>query len=259
MSTPITSGDITDDAFLGGQLQLLQPRTGYRAGIDAVFLAASVAVPPASAARVLDVGSGVGTVGLCIAARCPAASVVLLEREPQLAALARENVDRNRFVGRVAVAELTVGAPVAALDAAHLTPNSFDHVVANPPYHDTGRGTRAPDPLKAASHEMVADQLDDWVRFMARVTKAGGTATLVHKADALPAVLAAFTHRFGAVHVLPLHPREGAPASRILVQGIKGSRAPLVLLSGFVLHDEGSAFTPRAKAILRDGAGLTLR
>ncbi|MFZ2468854.1 MAG: methyltransferase, partial [Parvibaculum sedimenti] len=35
-------GAFTDDGFLGGRLQLLQPAKGYRAGIDAVLLAASV-------------------------------------------------------------------------------------------------------------------------------------------------------------------------------------------------------------------------
>ena len=53
-----------------------------------------------------------------------------------------------------------------------------------------------------------------------------------------------FDARFGALKVLPLHPRAGAPAHRVLVQGIKGSRGPLQLLPGFVLHGDGNAFTP---------------
>jgi FkbM family methyltransferase len=259
MGDPIDRGDITDDAFLGGQLQILQPRTGYRAGIDAVFLAAAVAGLPACTRRILDIGAGVGTVGLCIAVRCPTASVVLLERAPQLVALARENIDRNLLAARVTVVETAIGASVETLTAADLKPNSFDHVAANPPYHDAERGTRAPDPLKANSHAMAAADLDRWVRFMARMTKAGGMATLVHKADALPAILSAFTPRFGAIHILPLHPRQGAPASRILVHGVKGSRGPLVLLPGFMLHGDDTAFTDAAKDVLRDGASLAMR
>ena len=249
--------EVTEDAFLGGRVMICQPKSGYRAGIDAVFLAATVA--PDRPCRVLDIGAGVGTVGLCVAARCPGATVVLLEREPALAALAAANIVRNGLTARAAVVETSIDAPAAQLEPAGLSPDSFDAILANPPYHVESRGTQAPDPLKAASHAMAETGLDTWARFMARMAKPGGSATLIHKAEALPAVLAAFAGRFGDLVVLPLHPRPGEPASRVLVQGIKGSRAPLVLMPGFVLHAEGQAFMPAAYRILRDGASLGWR
>ncbi|HET6223567.1 MAG TPA: hypothetical protein VFE11_15445, partial [Dongiaceae bacterium] len=52
--------DVTDDAFLGGALRILQPKEGYRAGIDAVFLAAAAPARTSRKERVLDVGAGVG-------------------------------------------------------------------------------------------------------------------------------------------------------------------------------------------------------
>jgi FkbM family methyltransferase len=243
----------TDDAFLGGKLMILQPKSGYRAGLDAVFLAASVRC---ERVRVLDIGAGVGTVGLCVAARCVDADVTLLERDPHLAALAAANIARNAVGERVRVIAAAVGATADQLAGYQLTPNSFDHVLANPPYHAEGRGNQAPDAFKAMSHAMPHNALDDWVRFMARMTRAGGTATLIHKADALPAILMAFQNRFGGIQILPLHPRDGEAACRILVQGKKGSRAPLKILSGFYLHGGGEGFTLAAQAILRQGAGL---
>lgn len=69
-------------------------------------------------------------------------------------------------------------------------------------------------------------------------------------------MLVALDQRFGAIRILPLHPRAGDPAHRVIVEGTKGSRAPLQLLSGFVLHVEGNGFTPAAEAILKGGAGL---
>ncbi len=250
---------VTDDAFLGGTLVLQQPAKGYRAGLDAVVLAASAPVADGAPATVLDVGAGVGTVGLCVATRCPTAQVTLLERDAQLAALAQRNIAANGLGDRVRLVESNVGATAAQLAACGLTDGTFDHVLANPPFHDEGRGTAAPDALKAVSHAMPADSLGEWVRFLARMAKPGGTGTMIHKAEALPQLLAAFTGRFGGLHVLPLHPRPGEPASRVIVQGVKGSRAPLVLCAGFVLHGEGNAFTLEAQAILRDGAGLPLR
>ncbi|MEO0916318.1 MAG: methyltransferase, partial [Pseudomonadota bacterium] len=57
----------TDNAFLGGRLQVLQPAVGYRAGADPVLLAAAVDAGPGHS--VLDVGCGVGTALLCLGTR----------------------------------------------------------------------------------------------------------------------------------------------------------------------------------------------
>jgi tRNA1(Val) A37 N6-methylase TrmN6 len=247
----------TDDAFLGGALHILQPVSGYRAGLDAVMLAAAVSAE-ATGARVLDVGAGVGTAGLCLARRAASTHVTLFEREPALACLARENVARNGLGDRVSVVDGDVGLSAETAKVLGLEPESFDNVIANPPYHDADGGTPAPDPLKAGAHAMPDDGLERWARFMARMVVPGGAVTVIHKVDALSRLLAVFDGRFGALQILPLQPREGAPAHRIIVQGRKGSRAPLTLLAGFVLHGEDGAFTPQAQAILRDGAALRL-
>lgn len=250
--------DVTDDAFLGGALHVLQPRAGYRAGLDAVMLGAAVAADASRPLRVLDVGAGVGTAGLCLARRVPTAEVVLLERAPQLAALAAENIARNGLAERVRIVTAAVGAPAAELRALALAEESFDHVIANPPFHSEGAGTLPPNALKAGAHAMPEDELLSWARFLARMAAPGGEATVIYKAEGLAELLAVLDRRFGGLKVLPLHPRAGAPAHRVIVQGVKGSRAPLQLLPGFVLHADGNAFTSAAQAILRAGAPLLL-
>lgn len=257
MSIETAAGDITDDAFLGGALKLLQPKTGYRAGIDAVLLAA--AIPCGSAyERCLDAGGGVGTVGLSVVRRCPNATAVLLEREPKFVELADENVKRNDLADRVKVfsGDLTQSWSEMAGDG--LASDSFDHVFANPPYHMDGKGTPSPDPWKSTAHSMPEADLDLWGRLLARMAAPGGTGTMIHKADALGLVLSAFAGRFGGLRILPIYPRKGQPASRIIVQGTKGSRAPTVILPGFILHGDGNAFTPEAEAILRGGGALDI-
>lgn len=251
-------GEVTEDAFLGGALNILQLRDGYRAGLDAVMLAAAVPADASRPLRVLDVGAGVGTAGLCLARRSPFAEVVLLEKEPQLAALAAENIARNDLTARVRVVTGVVGGGVTDWRALGLVEEGFGHVIANPPFHDVDAGTLPPDALKAGAHAMPDGELEAWARFMARMTAPGGQATMIHKADALARVLAVLEARFGALKILPLHPRQGAPAHRVLVQGVKGSRGPLQLLPGFVLHGEGNAFTSAAQEILRHGAHLPM-
>jgi tRNA1(Val) A37 N6-methylase TrmN6 len=250
---------VTDDAFLGGRLQILQPREGYRAGLDAVMLASAVTERGGASFRVLDAGAGVGTAGLCLAWRCSEAHVLLLEREAALVALARENVARNNLGARVSVAEidLTRASP-AALAAAGVEDASFDVAIANPPYHAEGAGTAARSTLKAAAHAMAEAALADWARFLARMVRPGGEALIIHKAAALPDLLSALDGRFGALCVLPLHAHAGEAAGRVIVSGIKGSRAPLRIEAGLVLHEAGERFTAGAEGVLRLGQSLAV-
>lgn len=261
VSSPERAGGevtLTDDAFLGGALHIQQPRSGYRAGLDAVMLAAAVPAQPDGQTRILDLGAGVGTAGLCVARRIPTARVTLLERDAALTRIAAENIARNGLEARVCAVLGEVGASAPVLRELGLDEESFDHVIANPPYHDEGAGTAAPDARKAQAHAMPEAGLEAWARFMARMAAPRGTATIVHKAEALGRLLAVLEGRFGALMVLPLLPRPGAPAHRVIVQGTKGSRAPLSLLAGLVLHGAGDAFTAEAQAILAAGAALPL-
>ena len=248
--------DVTDDAFIGGRLRLLQPVGGYRAGLDAVLLAAAAPVIEGQGERVLDAGAGVGTVGLCVAARIGDAKVTLLEAVPELLRIARENVTRNGLEDRVRAIGADVLGPVAEHRAIGLLSGSFEHVLANPPYLVEGHGRPARDALRAGAHAMEAGGLECWVRFLARMMTGGGTLTLIHRADALGRVLAALEGRCGALEVLPLHPRAPEPAHRVLVRGRKASRAPLRLLPGVALHGAGHRFLPGIEAVLREGAPL---
>lgn len=238
------------DAFLGGAVEVRQPRRGYRAGLDAVLLAASVSLPPGTAHRLLDIGAGVGVVGLCAAVRLPELDVTLVEQRPDLCALAAGNIADNGLADRARVVAHDVVGATAPADPA-LCDNGFDVVVSNPPFHDASNHRQSPNALKAAAHAMPDAGLDAWLRFMARMTRSGGTAMMIHRTDRLPAMLAAFGPRFGALTVLPLHPRAGAPSSRVIVRGIKASRAPLTLKPGVVLHGADNRFTATIDRVLK--------
>jgi tRNA1(Val) A37 N6-methylase TrmN6 len=252
-------GDVTDDAFLGGALRILQPSDGYRAGIDAVLLAAAAPVRAGRRERVLDAGAGAGVVGLAVAWRAARAEVTLVEREPRLVELARGNATRNGLHARVRVLAADLTRRLDASADLRAAAGTFDHVLANPPYNPTSAGTVSRHALKAGAHAMREGDLSRWARFMAAMVRPGGTATMINRADALDAVLAAFAGRFGGLLVYPLFARAGKSAIRVLVQGIKGSSAPTELSPGLVLHGPGHGFRPQVEAILRGGEGLSLR
>lgn len=248
---------VSDDAFLGGKLMILQPRQGYRAGLDAVMLAAAVADREGAPFSVLDVGAGVGTAGLCVASRCPSSRVVLVEREPDLVMLARDNIARNALSERVSVLQADIADVTQAdLSALGVNEGRFDQVIMNPPYHAEGAGTAAKHALKAAAHAMPETGLDVWCRFLARMARPGGEALIVHKTAALPDLIDALDGRFGGLAALPLHAFAGEPPGRILLKGVKGSRAPFRLEAGLVLHEAANRFTAGAEGVLRLGQSL---
>ncbi len=254
------NANTSTDAFLDGRLHAAQPKSGYRAGTDAVMLAAAVPVlcRPGNTEQVLDAGAGVGVAGLCVAARCDCAAVTLVEREPDLCVLAARNMQRNGFCSRAVVIEGDLTGPAANLVARGLVLERFDHVLANPPFFDQECGTPAPDPLRARARAMGEGGLSRWAKFLAACARPGGSMTMIHKADALEGVLRALSRRFGSLRVLPIHSRADEPAQRILVQGIKGSRAPLQILPGFIVHEKNNSFTARANSVLRHGEALTM-
>lgn len=263
MSSPATkkpkgrqaqAGPTSTDDFLGGRLSVIQPRKGHRAGSDAVFLAASV--PARSGERVLDAGAGVGVAGLCLLARVPGIELTAVEIDPKLCALACVNAERNGFADRLQIINADVTGPGKALRAVGLRGESYDHVIANPPFHAAGRVRAAPDRARAAAHVMDAGGLAAWLRFFAAMAAPKARLTLIHRPDALGELLRLLEGRFGAVTVFPLFARRGEPATRIIVQAQKGSRAGLSLLDGLVLHAEDGSYTERAEAVLRGGNAL---
>ncbi|MBI1186305.1 MAG: methyltransferase domain-containing protein [Alphaproteobacteria bacterium] len=239
----------TEDVLLGGRVRVRQPgRGGYRVNADTVLLALAAGAPASDGARVLDVGCGVGA-GLAIVAHLLAggnARFVGVERDTEAAALARENAAANG---------LGVAATIIEGDALAAAPSLgvFDRVYFNPPYNAPGGG-RAP----AAARRLA--RVEDaptaaWIAAFSNNLNGGGTMTLIHRADRLGDVLAALEGRLGGVIVAPVHPYADAPARRVIVRARKGSRAPLAIRPGLVLHDRsGEKHTPAAETLLRGDA-----
>jgi tRNA1(Val) A37 N6-methylase TrmN6 len=246
------ASDVTRDALLGGRVRLYQPRQGYRVAIDPVFLAA--AVPVVRGDRVLDVGCGVGAASLCVAFREPGCRISAVEANRDLVRLAVENVSANTMAGRI---DVMVGDLVRP--PSRLAPGSFHHVMANPPYLEDGQATPSPIPGKAMANIESTARLGDWLRFALMMVRAGGTVTVIHRADRLDALLAELHGRAGGIVVFPLWPdRTSRPAKRVLVRVVKGSATPMRLAAGLVLHEPGGGYSEPAEQILRHAAALPL-
>jgi len=250
--------DFTLDAFHRGKFWLVQPKNGgHRAGMDAMMLAA--AIPSGFAGHVADLGAGAGAAGLAAIARCPQAQTTLIEREPTMAAFAERTLalpENARVAPRARLVVADVGLTGKTRQNAGLADRSFDFAVMNPPFNS--RADRAtPDALKRAAHVMEDGLFEVWLRTAAAIVKPRGGLAVIARPQSLSAILASLAGRFGAARILPIHPRLDAPAIRIVVRAVRGSRAALSLEPPLFLHEAGSdRFSARADDINNGRASL---
>ncbi len=155
----------TRNAFLDGCLTILQPESGPRTAIDALFLAAAVPALAGKAQRVLEAGMGTGVASLAICARIEDALITGVEVQPELAALARENARLNAFEDRCRIIEADITGGAQELEDAGLVRESFDHVAANPPFFTQGEVREGSDPSIARAYIAQDGYLEKWVRF----------------------------------------------------------------------------------------------
>jgi len=249
---PFAENDLSQDRFLGGKLTIWQPRAGYRAATDPVFLAASV--PAKAGQSVLELGCGAGVALLCLGHRVSGLALQGIEIQPDYAELAMLNAQKNGLTAGITIADLT------ALPAS-ITAQSFDHVIANPPYLTAGAGTAAADAGKETAFR-AETPLSVWVDVAVKRLRPRGLLTMIHLAEKLPALLGSFDARLGDITVKPIAARQGRAANRVLVQAQKGSKGPFTLVPPLIVHNgdrheaDQESYTAEVQRILRDGQAL---
>lgn len=244
-----TDSSVTLDEILGGKITLLQPTKGYRIGVDAVLLAS--ATIPKKNSKILDLGCGVGGISLCLMANYKSVSIQGLELDEKLVQLAIKNAENNNFSKKF--------IPITG-SAAHppnvLIPNSFDLVVTNPPFMQSGKGNESPENSRRTANIEGEADLESWIHTATKFLKPKGAISLIHRADRLDHVLSILRNDFGGITVNPLWPKLGRIAKRILIGGIKGSSSPTIMRPGVVLHKEDGSYTEAVNAVLTGKAIL---
>lgn len=236
--------DYEEIYLLNKAVKLLQPEGGFRPGLDSVMVAA--ACPAKDGERVLDAGCGVGSAGLCLKSRISQISLTGIDVESTYVELAQRNGMDSSF---------------ECIDIQSYTPDErFDHVICNPPFYEGGKHMTSPDVLKAKAHGHLDNDLslDVWVKHIHRVLKSKGSLTMVHQAERLDDMIVSMHKRFGALEIIPLWPKLGVQAKRVVVRAYKDRQSPLTMTAGLVLHEQDGAYTPQANEILKNGKGLYL-
>ena len=241
----IPESNFTHDTLLNGRITLTQLKIGHRVGTDAVLLAK--AAPALKQARFIDIGAGVGAVGLMLATLHETWHGVLLEQDENLCQLATDNIKANQLTARLTVHH----ADIFAKPCAGQKLPQADLIITNPPFFCAPHVRCSPDSARAKAHVFVEPDhtLGLWVSTTLTLLKSGGTFVMIMPPAALPEVLASVTPKLGALTLLPILPKAGASAHRLLLRGMKGSKAPLSIAPPLVLHEADGAFTPEANAL----------
>ncbi len=241
--------ETTIDAILNRRLMVEQPKSGFRIAVDSIILAAAVLARTGE--KALDLGCGVGGAMLALGVRVPGLNVHGLEIQPEIAEIARGNIKRNRYEDRMQVTTGDVTFLPGELLFCH------DHVMANPPYHQLEKHDPSPDESKAIATMTAENALEIWITSAARCLKITGIFTMIHRADRLDEILKAMEPYFGDTEIIPLLPKEGEEAKRILLHAPKGQGAKPVKCRPLVLHRKNGGYTNEVESLVRQATPLT--
>lgn len=242
------------DTILDGSVKITQPTTGYRVAIDPILLAA--AVPLQNNAKILDVGCGIGTAGLCVLARAQKNNIAIggltgVDSQKLLVELAEENKALNKFNVPIQFIHADIAAQNELLQL-----QSFDHILTNPPYLSAASADPSPDPMKAAANVESSADLKTWIAFCAAHLKPKGTLTMIHRADRLAEIISLLPPPEWNAVIVPLWPKIGVAAKRVIIQAARGQGSQTRVLPGLVLHAEDGSYTAEAQNIIRAVGGL---
>lgn len=241
--------EYTVDKFLNGLITVKQPRYGYRAGCDSIFLAASIQPKPGE--RVLDIGAGVGVVSIALAKRCADVKVVALENHPDLVSLAISNIQDNQMSDQVEVHSLSLH-----LVHPNLTSGLFDYIVTNPPYYEKHNSISAVNLRSVSKTEDML--LEDWINCCYKMLKPQGIFSMIHRPSRLTEISKYMQNKFGQITLFPLWEMNNETTMRIIIQGRKDAKGEDRFLYGMHTNDKDGLLTGNAYRILHLGKSLKI-
>lgn len=172
--------------YLCGHYRIFQYEKGHRFSVDDIVLGwfASCWCPRVD--RAADLGSGIGSVAMTVAWRCPGATIHTVEAQAISARLARKSIAYNGLEGRVRVHEGDLR------DGALKAHGPFDLVTGSPPYWPLGTRVEAQHPQAIPARLEVRGSIADYAKAAAELLAPGGVFATVFPLDQVQRAEAAY-------------------------------------------------------------------
>lgn len=226
-----------------GRLLIYQDETVFKFTIDPILAATFLRARPEE--RILDLGTGGGVIPLWLAGYRDYLHITGLEIQPEVAALARENLRLNGLEDRITI----ITGDLRELPN-ELVGEQFPWIVSNPPYWSaaTSRLTGIP-ALDQAKFELTCT-IEDVAKAARRLAKGNGRLVMVHLPERLPDILGVFRqYGFEPKRLLMVHAKPGEPPNRILIEGQRNGKPHLHVLPPLYVRDERGEFTEEMERI----------
>lgn len=232
----VREDETLEDLQCGG-LMLIQKRSGFRFGVDAVLLADFA--KDAKSQRTLDLCTGTGIVAVLLSSKTATPEIRALEIQHEIYDMARRSVVYNHLEDRVHVDEGDLK------DAARLYGNgTFDKITVNPPYMECGSALLNEADTKTVSRHEVLCTLKDVIASSAALLRPQGRFFMVHRPSRLADILCLMReYRIEPKRLRMVHPYVHKAANLILIEGMKHGGKELKLLPPLYIYNEDGSYS----------------
>ncbi len=236
--------EITIDELRRHGLKVMQPVHGYRFSLDPILLSNFTRVGEGD--RIADLGTGCGIIPLLLTRQKENATIVGIEFQDPMAALAQRNVSLNQLDDRISI----ISEDVVNLKR-HFPVSTFDLVVSNPPYRRPGTGKISPQTGRdRARHESTAS-LADFMAVSKYLVKPSGRICFIHHPSRLVELMSqAAAMKLAPIRLRMIHGHSKAEAGMFLVELVKGRTGDLVVEPPLVVFGDGGGYNDEVQKMM---------
>jgi len=225
-----------------GIVSIVQPKKGFRFTLDSLLLADFCRIKPRD--RVLEPGAGTGIISILLARKFPGARFVADEVESQAFTLLCQNIEQNRLVETITPLDRDIQSLGRSI-----APDSFDVLIANPPYTKRGTGKKSPFPERQSARQDQTASLPCWLDLQT-LLKNKGRYFLVFPARRSAELMSLLRARgLEPKRLRSVHPFRNKPASLVLIEAIKTKGVGLDILPPLIVHEKSGGYTEEMQDI----------
>ena len=225
-------------------LKIIQDDEGFCFGIDSVLLS-DFAKNIKKNAKVLDLGTGTGIIGILLCGKTQLSKVIGVEIQTEVANMANRSIKLNKLEDRFEIINDNINNIFNYLEK-----NSFDVIVTNPPYQKKDSGIKNMKEKKLISRHEVMATLEDFIKISKEILKDKGEFYMVHRPDRLVDILYCMRkYNIEPKNIRFVYPKQNKEPNLFLIKGIKNARPFLKVEKNLYIYDENGKYTKEIKEI----------